>query len=131
MLCIGIVARRARSRAKLGRHRLGQTEIRQLDVAAAVEEEVVGLDIAVGKAEAMQRLESERRLRAVEADFRLGEHVAFHEQGHQVAAEHVYLVMDYVPGETCAASAMAQRSAHTWATLPCATSCALRIVFMA
>ena len=66
-----------------------EAEVGELDVAIAVDEYVVGLDVAVYEAERVHALDGARELADVEARQRLVEHLQLDEQIHEVAARHV------------------------------------------
>ena len=87
----GDVVRRAHGHVALHRPVLGQLqtrpEVRQPDVAVGVEEDVVGLDVAVDVAEAVDGVDGEDHLRDVEPRHLLRQPVLeLAEEGQQVAA---------------------------------------------
>ena len=63
-----------------------QAEVCQLDVSVQVDEDVVGLDVAVDEAHLVDTLDGQRQLRHIEACKRFGEDAHPDEQAHHVSS---------------------------------------------
>ena len=66
-----------------------EAEVGQLDVAILVDQDVVGLDVAVDEAQVVDTLDGAGELADVEAGERLAEDLELYEQVHEVAARHI------------------------------------------
>jgi hypothetical protein len=70
-------------------HGLAQAKVGQLDVPPRVQQQVVRLDVAVHEPRRVHGLDRRHGLRRVKARLGLGQHVAAHQQRHEVAARQV------------------------------------------
>mmetsp|Transcript_21082 Transcript_21082/g.59974 ORF Transcript_21082/g.59974 Transcript_21082/m.59974 type:complete len:250 (+) Transcript_21082:291-1040(+) len=71
---------------RLGLDFLAQAQVRELEVAAPVQEQVVRLEVSVDVPEGVDGFDSQNSLGGVEAGGVLREDVLLHEQGHEVSA---------------------------------------------
>jgi len=63
---------------------LAQPEVREFEVAAAVDQDVVGLDVTVDVVHLVHLLHSQHNLREVELALQLGESIPANQQVHEV-----------------------------------------------
>ena len=66
-----------------------QSEVGEADVSVAVDEDVVGLDVAVNEAHRVHRLDRQDELGDIELCQRVTEDLLLDEQAHQVPARNV------------------------------------------